>query len=102
MDSCSRFGLNEFLLMMPYIEVKDISNIMSRFKMMWKDIGIDFLTTEFEGIKIRMGYSIFPGDGEQLELLIKAAEVRKENLWTEVSTTAEDFESSNLLVFKRK
>lgn len=102
MDLCSRFGTDEFLLMMPSIETKNIPDIMIRMKSTWSEMEIDFLEKEFEGIQIRMGYSSYPEDGKQLETLLNAAEERKEKLWKDAVTFEKDSKSSNLLVFERK
>lgn len=101
-DLCSRFGTHEFLLMMPSIEMQDIPDILERLKEMWRDLEANFLIQESEGIKIRIGYSVCPGDGEQMESLIHVAQSRKENLWKEPVSKEESFLQSNLLVFKRK
>ena len=87
---------------MPSIEMQDIPDILDRFKEMWKDLENNFLIKESEEIRIRMGYSIYPGDGEQMESLIHVAQARKENLWKDASSVEESCLSSNLLVFKQK
>jgi diguanylate cyclase (GGDEF)-like protein/putative nucleotidyltransferase with HDIG domain len=101
-DLCSRFGTDEFLLMMPSIEIQDIPDILDRLKEMWRDLNANLLTQKSDDIKIRIGYSVCPGDGEQLESLIHVAQARKENLWKAASSKEESFQSSNVLVFKRK
>lgn len=101
-DLCSRFGTNEFLLMMPSIDAKDVPDILNRLKTVWKKLETNLLTRGSDEIKIRMGYSLCPGDGEQMESLIHVAGARKENLWKEASSLEEPCKSSNLLVFKRK
>jgi hypothetical protein len=87
---------------MPSIDAKDVPDILSRLKTVWKKLDANILTRDADEIRIRIGYSLCPGDGEQMESLIHVAGARKENLWTEASSLKEPRKSSNLLVFKRK
>ncbi|MEW5807444.1 MAG: HD domain-containing phosphohydrolase [Acidobacteriota bacterium] len=107
-DLCARFGLNEFIIIIPSIESKDVINIIGRIRSSLLELSSDPSKTRKDGItlKIRMGCAIYPQDGEAIEALLSIAELRKEYILKE--DTLEEPEDlghrymENILPFRKK
>jgi len=104
-DLSVRFGLNEFIVMAHSLDNKDIASILSRTNQHLSEMD---LTSSIPGngsvkIKMKIGYSIYPDDGETIEALLNAADERKEQVLAknEQIESVESSAASNILIFRK-
>jgi len=105
-DLSVRFGLNEFIVMIPFLDQKDISTLLNRADRSLSEMNLHLPISKTGKVKARLkiGHAIYPDDGETIELLLSRADERKADIMAKegVSEKIENVSGDNLLIFRKK